>query len=68
MDTLFTSKNTFLFGAGKSDPSLGYETLNICSLSVRLDVVSQDVPVLMGWTTGFPPSNVNAQKSSENVA
>ena len=44
-----TSKNVFLFGAGKPDPALGYATLNIGSLRVRLDVVSQDVPGLMGW-------------------
>ena len=48
MDTLTDSKNVFLFGAGKPYSALGYALENIGSLGVRLDVVSQNVPGLIG--------------------
>ena len=41
MDTLFSSKNVFLFGAGKPDPALSYATVKIGSLGVRIDLVSE---------------------------
>ena len=37
-----------MFGAGKPDSALGYASVKIGSLRVRLDVVSQDVPGLIG--------------------
>ena len=36
-----------MFGVGKPDSALSYTMVNIGSLGVRLDVVSQDVPGLI---------------------
>ena len=38
-----SSKNVFMFGAGKPDPAFGHTSANIGSLVVRLDGLSQDV-------------------------
>ena len=42
MGTLTTSKNVFMFGAGKPDPAISYASAKIGSLGVRLDVVPLD--------------------------
>ena len=48
LKNLKTSKNSFIFGDGPSTPSLGKAKITICGYIFSIDIVSRNVPGLIG--------------------